>query len=73
MTVRTQAIELRVEGVQRTEEIAGRHARPGYEFVIVDTSWKNIIPLTPIDKSAQASSPTAGFGGFAFHTASSWR
>jgi len=64
MTVRTKAIELRVEGVRRTAEIAGRHSRPGCEFVIVDTSWKNIIPLTPIDKTAQASNPTAGFGGF---------
>lgn len=63
MTVRTKAVELRVEGVTTAAEIGGRSAKPGYEFVIVDASWKNIIPLTPVDRSA-ASNPTAGFGGF---------
>ena len=63
-TVRTKAIELRVEGVERLPRVGTRDARPGYEFVVVDTSWKNIIPLTPIDKNASASSPTAGLSGF---------
>jgi hypothetical protein len=60
MSVRTRAVELRVEGVARATELGDRHARPGYEFVIVDTSWKNIIPLRLGDKTQQ--SPTAGFG-----------
>jgi len=62
-TAVTKAIELRVEGVATSDEIGGRHARPGYEFVIVDTLWKNIIPLKAINKKANAS-PTGGLGGF---------
>lgn len=62
-TAVTKAIELRVEGVQALAEIGGRRARPGYEFVIVDTLWKNIIPLKAINKKANAS-PTGGLGGF---------
>jgi hypothetical protein len=63
MTVTTKAVELRVEGVTTAQEIGGRQARPGYEFVIVDTSWKNVIPLTAVDKNAN-SSPVGGLGGF---------
>ena len=44
-SARTRAVELRIEGVERVHEIGGHAARPGHEFVIVDTSWKNIIPL----------------------------
>jgi hypothetical protein len=62
-TAVTRAIELRVEGVETLAEIGGRRARPGYEFLVVDTTWKNIIPLTAIDKKA-ASSPTGGLSGF---------
>jgi hypothetical protein len=62
-TAVTKAIELRVEAVETAEEIGGRHARPGYEFLIVDTIWKNIIPLTAINRKA-ASSPTGGLSGF---------
>ena len=61
MTARTHAVELRIEGVERVHEIDGHTARPGHEFVIVDTSWKNIIPLKLIDKTA-SQNPTAGFG-----------
>jgi hypothetical protein len=43
---------VRIEGVERVHEIGGHTARPGHEFVIVDTSWKNIIPLKMIDKTA---------------------
>ena len=61
MTARTHAVELRIEGVERVREINGHTARAGNEFVIVDTSWKNVIPLKLIDKTA-SQSPTAGFG-----------
>lgn len=64
MTVTTEAIELRVEGVRTVAEIGGRQARPGYEFVIVDTSWKNIIPLRPMDKNARSPTDVGGLGGF---------
>ena len=64
MAVATHAIELRVEGVDTAAEIAGRKARPGYEFVIVSTSWKNIIPLKAIDKKARNPQGVGGLGGF---------
>jgi hypothetical protein len=62
-TAVTKAIELRVEGVETAPAIGGRQARPGYEFVIVDTLWKNVIPLTPVNRK-EASSPTGGLTGF---------
>jgi hypothetical protein len=64
MAVATQAIELRVEGVRTAAELGGRHARPGYEFVIVDTSWKNIIPLAAMDRKARNPQGVGGLGGF---------
>lgn len=54
---------MRVEGVTTTAQIGSRQARPGHEFVIVDTSWKNVIPLKAVDKSANAS-PVGGLSGF---------
>jgi murein DD-endopeptidase MepM/ murein hydrolase activator NlpD len=38
--------------------------RPGYEFVIVDTSWKNTIPLVAVDKKARNPQGVGGLGGF---------
>lgn len=43
MTVTTKAVELKVESVETAAQIDGRKARAGHEFVIVTTSWKNII------------------------------
>jgi hypothetical protein len=63
MSVTTKAIELRVDGVTTAKELGGRQARVGYEFVIVDTSWKNVIPLVAVDKTANTS-PTGGLSGF---------
>jgi hypothetical protein len=62
-SVSTKAVEIHVEGVTTSAQINGRQARPGYEFVVIDTSWKNLIPLTPIDKNA-SSSPVGGLSGF---------
>lgn len=62
MVVTTKAVELRVEGVETVAQIGSRQARLGYEFVIVDTSWKNIIPLTAIDPK-KAADRTYGAGG----------
>ncbi len=64
MAVATKAIELRVEGVATAAQIGSRQARPGYEFVIVDTSWKNIIPLVAVDKSARNPNSVGGLGSF---------
>lgn len=62
-TAVTKAITLRIEGVETAAEVGGRRARPGYEFVLVDTEFKNIIPLTAVNRKA-ASSPTGGLTGF---------
>ena len=59
----TKAVELKVEGVTTAGEIGGRKARSGYEFVIVATSWKNVIPLKPVEKNADRS-PVSGMSGF---------
>jgi hypothetical protein len=63
-SVTTKAVELRVEGYQATDTISGRHARPGSTFVVVDTTWKNIIPLTRVDHKAP--DRTSGAGGLGF-------
>lgn len=65
-SVTTKAVELRVEGYQTTDTINGRHARPGYSFVIVDTTWKNVIPLARVEHKAPdrtAGAGNLGFGG----------
>jgi len=64
MTARTKAIQLRIEGVDRVASIGDRVARPGYEFVIVDTSWKNVIPLRAVSKKPSSPYSTGGFSGF---------
>jgi hypothetical protein len=64
MAVKTKAIELKVEGVTTAPQVGGRQARPGYEFVIIDTSWTNIIPLTAVNKKASDPASVGGLGGF---------
>ena len=44
MTARTKAVEITVERAQTVATIGNRRARPGYEFVIVSTAWKNVLP-----------------------------
>jgi hypothetical protein len=68
-SVTTKAVELRVEGYQATDTINNRHARPGYTFVIVETTWKNIIPLTLVEHKAP--DRTQGAGGLGFGTSKS--
>jgi len=43
MSVTTKAVELTVEGVTTMKAIGGREARAGHEFVVVSTSWKNVV------------------------------
>jgi hypothetical protein len=62
LSFRTAAVEIRIEGIERVRDIGGHQAHPGHEFVIVDTSWKNIIPLKLVDKTPQG--PTGGFSAF---------
>ena len=63
-SVTTKAVELRVEGYQATDTINGRHARPGSTFVIVDTTWKNVIPLARVEHKAPDRTSGAGNLGF---------
>jgi hypothetical protein len=63
MAARTRAVELKVESVQRVPQLGDRHARDGYEFVIVDTSWTNIIPLTPAPPKGNAQNDVGRLGG----------
>ena len=63
MSATTQAVEIKVEGLTTASQINGRQARPGHEFVIVSASFRNVIPLKPVDKSASRS-PVGGLSGF---------
>lgn len=54
----TKAVEIRVEGYQEVPTLNGRPAPPGRTFLVLDTSWKNVIPLRP----AQAKPAGRGYG-----------
>ena len=60
-----KTIELRVLGVRTMPSVGSQTAGPGREFVVVDTSWKNIIPLVRVNRK-KASDRTAGAGGLGF-------
>jgi hypothetical protein len=59
-----KAAEIRVESYQTAATINGRPARPGREFVVIETTWKNIIPLTLVEHKAP--DRTRGVGGMGF-------
>jgi hypothetical protein len=63
--VSNKSIELRVTGVRTMPSAGAQNAGPGREFVVVDTSWKNIIPLTKVNRK-KASDRTAGAGSLGF-------
>ncbi len=63
-TATTQAVEIRVEGYQEVASLNGRPAPSGRTFLVVDTSWKNIIPLRPAAKKSAARGYGAGGLGF---------
>ncbi|MEI6669004.1 MAG: hypothetical protein WCP29_12670 [Acidobacteriota bacterium] len=62
--VANKAAELRVESYQTAKAINGRAARPGREFVVIETSWKNIIPLTLVEHKGPDRTQGAGSLGF---------
>jgi len=59
-----KAAEVRVESYQTAAAINGRPARPGREFVVIETTWKNIIPLTLVEHKAPDRTSGAGSMGF---------
>jgi hypothetical protein len=63
--IANKAIEVRVTGVRAMPAVGGQNAGAGREFVVVDTAWKNIIPLTKVNRK-KASDRTAGAGGLGF-------
>lgn len=64
MTVTTKAVQITIEGVATAAQVGSRQARPGHEFVIVDVSLKNVIPLTAVDPNARNAQGVGGLGGF---------
>ena len=60
-----KTVEVRVVGVRTAPSVGSQTAAQGREFVVVDTSWKNIIPLTKVNRK-KASDRTAGAGTLGF-------
>ncbi len=60
-----KTIEVRVLGVRSVPSIGSQTASQGREFVVVDTSWKNLIPLARVNRK-KASDRTAGAGSLGF-------
>ena len=63
--VANKVVEVRVNGVRSMPSVGDRSAGQGREFVVVDTAWKNIIPLTKVNRK-KASDRTAGAGTLGF-------
>jgi hypothetical protein len=60
-----KTIEVRVLGVRAVPAVGNQTAGQGREFVVVDTSWKNLIPLAKVNRK-KASDRTAGAGSLGF-------
>jgi hypothetical protein len=63
--VSNKAVEVRVLGARTMPAVGGRTPAPGREFVAIDTSWKNIIPLAKVNRK-KAGDRTAGAGSLGF-------
>jgi hypothetical protein len=63
--ISNKTVEVRVVGVRTVPSVGGQTAGQGREFVVVDTAWKNIIPLTKVNRK-KASDRTAGAGSLGF-------
>lgn len=59
-----KAVEIRVESYQTASAINGRPARSGRQFVVLETTWKNIIPLTLVEHRQPDRTQGAGSLGF---------
>jgi hypothetical protein len=56
-----KAIEVRVTNMRTAPAVGGATAEQGREFVIVDSAWKNLLPLVPVNRK-KAQDRTAGMG-----------
>jgi hypothetical protein len=63
--VANKSIEVRVVNVRTAPSIGDVSAAQGREFVIVDTSWKNLIPKVKVNRK-KAQDRTAGMGALGF-------
>jgi hypothetical protein len=61
-----KAVEIRVEGFQEVASLNGRPAPPGRAFMVVETAWKNVIPMVPAKPKPAAGGRTYGAGGLGF-------
>jgi hypothetical protein len=66
-TATTKAVEIRVEGSQEVPTLNGRPAPAGRTFLVLDTSFKNVIPLQPA--KAKSAGRSYGAGGLGFGVA----
>ncbi len=60
-----KTVEVRVTGVRAVPSVGSQTAAPGREFLVIDTSWKNLIPLAKVNRK-KASDRTAGAGTLGF-------
>ena len=65
-TATNKAVEIRVEGYQEVAALNGRPAPSGRTFAVLDTSWKNIIPLQPAKPKPRGGDRSYGAGGLGF-------
>ena len=63
--IANKAIEVRVTNHRTAASIGRQSASAGRAFVIVDTSWKSLIPPQKVNRK-KASDRTAGMGGLGF-------
>jgi hypothetical protein len=63
--IANKAIEVRVTNHRTAASIGSQNADPGREFVIVESSWKNIIPKVKVNRK-KAQDRTGGMGSLGF-------
>ena len=61
-----KAVEFSIPNFTVTSTLGSRSASAGKVFLVVDTVWKNIIPLTKVAKHQDDAAGTNGVGGLGF-------
>jgi len=63
---KNQAVEFSIPAFTVTGALGANTAPPGKSYLVVDTVWKNIIPLTKVAKNQDDAAGTNGAGGLGF-------
>jgi len=63
---KNQAVEFSIPTFTVTSTLGSRSAPAGKVFLVIDTVWKNIIPLTKVAKHQDDQAVTNGAGGLGF-------